>query len=169
MRRKATIVSYRNEVGLNHRQLPRARDRCFCQDTPTDGGKGVGHARTTVSELRWPDEALAFYKKVLGADATMLMRFKDAPDKSIISPGSENKVMHAQVQVGDTTVLMSDGRNTGKPNFQSIALTISANTEAEADRIFAGLADGGQVQMPLGKTFSRRASAWWPINSVSAG
>ena len=61
--------------------------------------------------------------------------------------------MHSQVQVGDLTVLMSDGRCTGKPNFHGVALTISAKTEAEADRIFNGLAEGGQVQMPLGKTF----------------
>ena len=83
----------------------------------------------------------------------MLMRFKDAPDKSMITPGSENKVMHSQFQVGDTIVMASDGRNSGKPNFQGIMLSISANTEAEADKIFNGLAEGGQVQMPLGKTF----------------
>jgi PhnB protein len=99
------------------------------------------------------DEALEFYKKALGAKVGMLMRFKDAPDKSMITPGSENKVMHSQVQVGDTTVLMSDGRCTGEANFHGIALALSVDSEAEADKIFAGLADGGQVQMPLGKTF----------------
>ena len=99
------------------------------------------------------DEALDFYKKAVGAEPKMLMRFNQAPDQSMISPGSENKVMHAQVQIGDTTVLMSDGRCTGKPNFQGIALSISAKTEAEADKLFNGLADGGQVTMPLAKTF----------------
>jgi PhnB protein len=99
------------------------------------------------------DEALEFYKKAIGAKVGMLMRFKDAPDKSMITPGSENKVMHSQFQVGDTIVMASDGRNSGKPNFQGIMLSISANTEAEADKIFNGLAEGGQVQMPLGKTF----------------
>src|SRR5215472_11221157 len=100
------------------------------------------------------DEALEFYKKAIGAKVGMLVRFKDAPDKSMISPGSEEKVMHSAVQVGDSTVLMSDGRCTGKPNFQGNALSISAKTEAEADRLFNGLADGGQVTMPLAKTFS---------------
>ena len=71
----------------------------------------------------------------------------------MISPGSEEKVMHSAVPVGDSTVLMSDGRCTGKPNFQGIALSISAKTEAEADKLFNGLADGGQVTMPLAKTF----------------
>lgn len=99
------------------------------------------------------DEALEFYKKAIGAKVGMLLRFKDAPDTSMITPGSENKVMHSQFQIGNTTVMASDGRNTGRPNFHGIALSISTNTEAEADKIFAGLADGGQVQMPLGKTF----------------
>src|SRR5271169_5666677 len=91
------------------------------------------------------EEALEFYKKALGAKVGMLMRFKDAPDKSMITPGSENKVMHSQVQVGDTTVRMSDGRCTGEANFHGIALALSVDSEAEADKIFAGLADGGQV------------------------
>jgi PhnB protein len=99
------------------------------------------------------DEALEFYKKAVGAKVGMLMRFKEAPDKSMISPGSEDKVMHSSVQVGDSTVLMSDGRCTGKPNFHGIALTISAKSEAEADKLFNGLAEGGKVSMPLAKTF----------------
>jgi PhnB protein len=99
------------------------------------------------------DEALEFYKKAVGAKVGMLLRFKEAPDKSMISPGSEEKVMHSAVQVGDSTVLMSDGRCTGKPNFHGIALTISAKTEAEADKLFNGLAEGGKVTMPLAKTF----------------
>ena len=99
------------------------------------------------------NEALEFYKKAIGAKVGMLVRFKDAPDKSMISPGSEEKVMHSAVQVGDSTVLMSDGRCTGKANFHGIALSISAKSEAEADKIFNGLSDGGQVNMPLTKTF----------------
>jgi PhnB protein len=99
------------------------------------------------------DEALEFYKTAIGAKVGMLLRFKQAPDKSMISPGNEEKVMHSAVHVGDSTVLMSDGRCTGKPNFNGIALTISAKTEAEADKLFNGLAEGGQVTMPLAKTF----------------
>lgn len=99
------------------------------------------------------DEALDFYKTAIGAKVGMVMRFKDAPDPAMISPGSENKVMHSQFQVGDTTIMASDGRCTGAPSFQGITLSISANSEAEADKLFAGLAEGGQVQMPLAKTF----------------
>ncbi len=99
------------------------------------------------------DEALEFYKKAIGAKVGMLMRWKDSPDKSMCTPANADKVMHSQFDIGDTTVMASDGRNSGKPNFTGIALSITANSEADADRIFAGLADGGQVQMPLGKTF----------------
>ena len=102
------------------------------------------------------DEALEFYKKTLGAEPTMLMRFRDAPDQSMISPGSADKVMHGQVKIGDTTVLMSDGRCLGKPNFQGFALTVHAKDEAEADKLFAALGEGGQVTMPLAKTFFSR-------------
>jgi PhnB protein len=99
------------------------------------------------------EEALDFYKQAVGAEPKMLMRFKNAPDQSMVSPGSDDKIMHAQVQIGDTTVLMSDGRCLGKPNFQGFALTISAKSEAEADKLFGALSDGGQVTMPLAKTF----------------
>jgi PhnB protein len=99
------------------------------------------------------DEALEFYKKAIDAKVDMLMRFNDAPDQSMISPGSHDKVMHAAVHIGDTQVLMSDGRCLGKPNFQGFALTITAPDAAEGERRFNALAEGGQVQMPLAETF----------------
>jgi PhnB protein len=99
------------------------------------------------------DEALEFYKKAIGAKVTTLLRFKEAPDKSMISPGNEEKIMHAALQVGDSTVLMSDGRCGGKLNFHGIALSIWGKTEAEADKLFSGLSEGGRVTMPLTKTF----------------
>ena len=98
-------------------------------------------------------EALEFYQKAIGAEIGMLMRFKDSPDQSMVTPQNADKVMHAQFQIGDTTVMASDGRNTGAPNFQGFALSIIAPTEAEAERMFAALGEGGQVTMPLAKTF----------------
>jgi PhnB protein len=98
-------------------------------------------------------EALDFYREAIGAKIVMLMHFKDAPDQSMITPGVGDKVMHAQVQIGDSVVLASDGRNTGTRNFQGFALTITAMDEAEADKMFAALSTGGQVTMPLSKTF----------------
>jgi len=99
------------------------------------------------------EEALQFYRNAIDAKVGMVMRFKDAPDKSMVSPGSEDKVMHSQFTVGDTTIMASDGRNTGKPDFHGIMLSISADSEAKADKLFNGLAEGGKVTMPMGKTF----------------
>jgi PhnB protein len=99
------------------------------------------------------DEALEFYKKAVGAEVAMLMRWKDSPDKSMCTAENADKVMHSQFQIGDSAIMASDGRCSGTPNFHGIALTISAKTEAEADKLFNGLAEGGQVTMPLAKTF----------------
>lgn len=99
------------------------------------------------------EEAIDFYKKAIGAQVTSLMRFKENPEPSANPHGAGEKVMHASFRVGDTTIMASDGRNQGKPNFQGFALTIAVKTEAEAKKVFNALADGGRVEMPLGKTF----------------
>jgi PhnB protein len=99
------------------------------------------------------EEAIAFYKKTLGAEVDMLMRWKDSPDKSMCSPGNENKVMHASLKIGETRVMASDGRNTGNPEFKGFALSVNAKDEADADRLFNSLSTGGKVMMSLGKTF----------------
>lgn len=102
------------------------------------------------------EEAIAFYRSALGAELTMLMRYKESPDApppGVVPPGSENKVMHASLRIGDTVMMASDGRCQGKPTFQGFSLSITVANETEADWVFSALADGGQVQMPLGKTF----------------
>jgi PhnB protein len=102
------------------------------------------------------EEAIEFYRKAVGAEVTMQMRYKESPEPhqpGMIPPGAENKIMHANLRIGDTQVMASDGHCLGKPNFQGFALTLSVANEAEADRSFAALSDGGQVRMPLAKTF----------------
>jgi len=99
------------------------------------------------------EEAIEFYKKTIGAKVEMLMRWKDSPDKSMCASGNENKVMHSCLRIGETAVMASDGRNTGNPEFKGFALSINAKDEAEADRLFGALSDGGQVTMPMAKTF----------------
>ena len=99
------------------------------------------------------EEAIEFYRKALGAEVTMLLRFKDAPDPSMCAPGSENKVMHANLQIGESVILASDGRCTGQMSFAGFSLSLTVKSVADADRFFAALSDGGQVQMPLDKTF----------------
>ena len=102
------------------------------------------------------EEAIEFYKKALGAEATMLMRFKESPEPpqpGMVPPGSENKIMHASFCIGETTVMASDGECKGQPSFQGFSLSLTVPNEVEAERLFTALADGGQVQMPLTKTF----------------
>ena len=99
------------------------------------------------------DEALTFYSSTLGAEITTLMRYKDSPDPNMCQPGTEDKVMHASFRIGDTTAFASDGRCGGHPSFQGFSLSLTVADEADADRLFAAIADGGQVQMPLTKTF----------------
>ena len=86
----------------------------------------------------------------------MLMRFKDSPEPhehSMVPPGAGDKVMDLSFRIGETTVLASDGQCVGRPSFQGFALSLMVPDDAEAERLFTALADGGQVQMPLTKTF----------------
>jgi len=99
------------------------------------------------------EEAVEFYKRALGAKVEMLMRYRDNPAPEANPHGAADKVMHASFRIGDAVVMASDGRCAGKPSFQGFALTLSARDEPEARRLFAMLAEGGQVQMPMGKTF----------------
>ena len=102
------------------------------------------------------EEAVEFYKKALDADVLMMMRVKDSPEPhppGMLPPGSENKIMHVSLRIGGATVMASDGRCTGQANFQGFSLSLTAADEVDAGRKFAALAEGGQVQMPLGKTF----------------
>jgi PhnB protein len=102
------------------------------------------------------EEALAFYKTALGAEVTALMRFKDSPEPipaDMCPPGSQDKIMHANFRIGETVLMASDGSATGQPAFQGFSLSLAVPNDAEAQRLFSALAEGGQVQMPLGRTF----------------
>src|SRR6058998_3736887 len=91
------------------------------------------------------EEAIEFYRNALGAEITMLMRFKDSPDPGMCAPGAGDKVMHASFRIGETTVLASDGRCEGRPSFQGFSLSLTVPDEAEAERLFTSVGDGGQV------------------------
>lgn len=102
------------------------------------------------------EEALEFYRNALGAEVDMLMRFKDNPEpqpSGTLPPGYDNKVMHASFRVGGSTLMASDGCEEDKGGFEGFSLSLAVPTEAEAKRAFDALADGGQVKMPLAKTF----------------
>ena len=102
------------------------------------------------------EEAIEFYRRALGAEVIMLMRFKESPEPhehSMVPPGAEDKVMHASFRIGETTVSASDGQCQGQPNFQGFSLSLTVSDVAEADRLFAALADGGHVRLAPTKTF----------------
>jgi PhnB protein len=106
------------------------------------------------------EEALQLYTKVLGAKVEMMMRNKESPEPpppGMLPAGSENKIMHASLRIGEGRIMASDGHCSGSPSFKGISLSVAARDEAEAKRFFAGLSDGGAVQVPLGKTFFARA------------
>jgi PhnB protein len=101
------------------------------------------------------EEAIEFYRTAIGAEVDMVMRFNESPEPmppGVLQEGFEAKVMHASFRVGDATILCSDGCD-DKMTFSGFSLALHVPTEADADRAFAALAEGGEVQMPLAKTF----------------
>jgi PhnB protein len=99
------------------------------------------------------EEALEFYKKAIGATVPVLMRFKDAPDPSMCPKGGGEKVLHCNFRVGESVLMASDGDMSGPAEFKGVTLTLETANDAEAQRHFNALADGGKVAMPLTKTF----------------
>jgi len=102
------------------------------------------------------DQAIEFYRKALGAEVQMIMRYKESPEPpppGMVPPGWENKVMHASLRVGRTVLMASDGCSPEKSAFLGFSLSLSVPTQKDAERVFAALAEGGQVRMPLAKTF----------------
>lgn len=123
------------------------------------------------------EQAVEFYRQALGAEVSMIMRFKDSPEPpppGMLAPGYENKVMHTCFRIGQTSVMASDGCGTEAEGFRGFSLSLAVATEAEADRYFNALADGGKVTMPLGKTFwsprfgmlTDRFGVGWMVNVI---
>lgn len=102
------------------------------------------------------EEAIEFYKKAVGAEVTALMRFRDmpeAPPPGMIPEGWDDKVMHSSFKVGDAEIMASDGCQSDDAGFKGISLALSVKTPEEAEVKFKALSDGGEVTMPLAKTF----------------
>ena len=97
------------------------------------------------------EEALEFYRGAIDADGTVVARFGDIPG-SQAGPGAEDKVAHAVLRIGDTVVLASDGQGAGTADFSGFSLSLTASDDAEAERLFAALSDGGSVQVPIAAT-----------------
>ena len=99
------------------------------------------------------EEALEFYRETIGAEVEMLMRYKESPEPHGLPECFEDKVMHARFRVGQTSLMASDGRCEGAVNFDGFSLSITVADEAEAERVYAALSEGGVATMPLEKTF----------------
>jgi PhnB protein len=105
------------------------------------------------------EEALNFYQKHLGAQVNFMMRFNESPDTvpaDMLQEGFENKVMHADFTLGDSSIYASDGCNDAT-RFSGFRLSLTLQRAEEAHRVFDALATGGTVDMPLTKTF------WSPL------
>jgi PhnB protein len=101
------------------------------------------------------EEALAFYGEALGAQTEMLMRYSDNPEPpppGMAPAGFENKVMHCSFRIGQSVIMASDGCEEGA-RFDGFSLSLSLPSQDEARRVFSLLGEGGQVRMPLTKTF----------------
>ncbi len=102
------------------------------------------------------DEAIEFYRQALGAKVEMRMTFREAPQQpppGMLPPGLDDKVMHSSLRIGDSVIMASDGPTPPPGGFHGFSLSIPVADEAEADRVFNALVEGGKVTMPLGKTF----------------
>ena len=100
------------------------------------------------------EEALEFYKKSIDAEVTSLMRWKESQDKDMKGPpGYEEKVMNAAFRIGETELMADDGMGDKTTEFKGMTLAIEVADDAEAKRVFTALGEGGNVSMPLAKTF----------------
>ena len=102
------------------------------------------------------EEAIEFYRAATGAEVLMQMRFKDSPEPSqpgMLPPGSENKIMHSTLRIGESTFHASDGQCRGEGTFAGFSLSLALPDADEVDCVFAALAEGGKVVMPPSKTF----------------
>ena len=121
------------------------------------------------------EEAVEFYKKALGAEVLMMMRFKDSPDPNACAGVPEDKIMHASLRIGGSNVMASDGRCDEPMRFEGFSLSLAVNTDAEADKFFNALTQGGKVVMPLTKTFwsprfgmvTDKFGVMWMVNVIT--
>lgn len=102
-------------------------------------------------------EAFAFYEKTFGTKRTMTMTFGDAPAGSPVPPESKDLIMHTALPLGSITLMGCDAPKGQEERLGGFQVCVDTKDEAEAKRLFAALADGGSVQMPLAPTF------WSPL------
>lgn len=172
-----SVITYRDRAHRDEVNGKAMRDPRFAnmnpKTMPFDGKRmfwggfkpfvGGGAARTAANIQPYLffrgrcEEAIQYYKEKLGAEVGIMMRFKDNPDKpprDKVPASLDERIMHAEIRIKGTSIMLSDGMKSGPLDFQCMSLSITADDEAEVDRICNALAaDGGTIQMPPGKTF----------------
>ena len=121
------------------------------------------------------EEAVEFYKKALGAEVLMMMRFKDSPDQTGCGGVPGDKIIHASLRIGGSNIMASDGRCAEPMKFEGFSLSLAVNTDAEAEKFFNALTEGGKVIMPLTKTFwsprfgmvTDKFGVMWMVNVIA--
>jgi PhnB protein len=99
------------------------------------------------------EEALEFYRTAIGAEIERLVRFKESPEPQGLPDCFDDKIMHASVRIGKTTLMVSDGQCEGDQNFDGFSLSITVPDAVQAEKIFAALAENGVIVAPLEQTF----------------
>ncbi|MGO4702231.1 VOC family protein [Dyella sp. 2RAB6] len=103
------------------------------------------------------EEAIEFYKQAVGATVEMLMRYRDSPEPPVTGcepqGDYQEKIIHSSFRIGESVVNATDGFNSGQSSFKGFSLSLTVGSDAEANKRFDALAVGGQVTMPLSKTF----------------
>jgi len=103
------------------------------------------------------EEAMNFYKSILGGEFTIFGRFRDVPGAENMNPEDQKKIMHISLTTKNGIVIMvtdsleSMGQQVNLGN--NVHLCIQAESETEVDKLFAALSAGGKVEMPVNKTF----------------
>lgn len=160
---------HRDEVNAKVFKDPRMKGMDDPKTMPFDGKRMFwGGFKPYVGEMPTPriqpylffrgrcEKAIEYYKKVLGAEVVMMMRFSDNPDKpgcDVVPAELGNRIMHASLRIAGTEIMMSDGMKSGPLDFECMSLSLAVSSEAECDRIYNALAADGTVQMPIGPTF----------------
>ena len=98
-------------------------------------------------------EAFKFYEEHLGGKIGMMMKHGDMPDQSKVLTGMADAVLHAQITIGDSVIMASDVPADRFKPMRSVYLSLSVASDADAEQLFALLADGGEVFMPIQETF----------------
>ena len=98
-------------------------------------------------------EAFRFYAEHLGGRIGMMMKHGEMPDPSKVQPEMKDAVLHAQITIGDNVIMASDVPTDRFKPMRSVYLALNVDTDAEAERIFRLLAEGGEIYMPMQETF----------------